>query len=580
MAQRFVSPLILLATAFSCIQVASSFSPLRGYVQQSRTRAVLPHSPLLRHGSHRVAVRPSGGEARMLTRLRMQGEGRSVGIDLGTTNSAVSAVVDGRPVIIPNKFGKPTTPSVVAFRSKGSGSDEVDILVGAEALQVGEGENFKLFSSIKRIIGRSKKDALTAAADPAVADTFIEAEDGSVLLPCAVLGRNIDPAEFFMPVLGEKVTRAVITVPAYFNDRQREATEAAGLLAGLEKVKILREPEAAALAYGLEKREDELILVFDLGGGTFDVSVLEVGGGIIEVIWTGGDSFLGGDDFDKEIASSVLKAFSEQCEEEGTQCPSLDVVKKDDKTKLSTARVSTVEISDFIEGKDLKVNITSKMIESMCKPLFDRLAVPVRQVALMSGIELQGELMDWNNAAKDVTETVTAQVGSDPLDYKALKKQQSQDRKNAKLIKKQKAEVQKVQKRVGGIRLRKFPAGRRLSEVILVGGGTKMPSVTNLIRTMTGLTAKKTIDPDEAVSLGAAIQAGMMDGLIQGFEVLSPLQAALLRGFARKRMQEEQGTYKPLTGDPEDPPEDEDWEDDEWLEDEEIADFDETEDQA
>jgi len=534
----------------------------------------------------------------MLTRLRMQGEGRSVGIDLGTTNSAVSAVVDGRPVIIPNKFGKPTTPSVVAFRSKGSGSDEVDILVGAEALQVGEGENFKLFSSIKRIIGRSKKDALTAAADPAVADTFIEAEDGSVLLPCAVLGRNIDPAEISSCILrrllddaqdflGEKVTRAVITVPAYFNDRQREATEAAGLLAGLEKVKILREPEAAALAYGLEKREDELILVFDLGGGTFDVSVLEVGGGIIEVIWTGGDSFLGGDDFDKEIASSVLKAFSEQCEEEGTQCPSLDVVKKDDKrmrkllmscreakTKLSTARVSTVEISDFIEGKDLKVNITSKMIESMCKPLFDRLAVPVRQVALMSGIELQGELMDWNNAAKD------AQVGSDPLDYKALKKQQSQDRKNAKLIKKQKAEVQKVQKRVGGIRLRKFPAGRRLSEVILVGGGTKMPSVTNLIRTMTGLTAKKTIDPDEAVSLGAAIQAGMMDGLIQGFEVLSPLQAALLRGFARKRMQEEQGTYKPLTGDPEDPPEDEDWEDDEWLEDEEIADFDETEDQA
>jgi hypothetical protein len=195
--------------------------------------------------------------------------GRSVGIDLGTTNSAVAAVVDGSPKILANRAGHSTTPSVVAFAGD-------KILVGAEAVEQADSNPANTFSSVKRIIGRKLKEANKAVADPSLLKRIIESPDGQVALQCEALGRGLLPEEVSTHVikrlledaeaaLGEKVTRAVITVPAYFTDAQREATEAAGLLAGLEKVKLLREPEAAALAYGLEKLDDELILVFDLG---------------------------------------------------------------------------------------------------------------------------------------------------------------------------------------------------------------------------------------------------------------------------------------------------------------------------
>jgi molecular chaperone DnaK len=252
-----------------------------------------------------------GGDARgAAEEAPVKLEGKSVGIDLGTSNSAVAAIIDGKPAIIPNSLGKRTTPSVVALVPREGGSEEdFDIIVGEAALAMDGQKN--VFSSVKRVIGRSFDEArkiATGSLHRALFDEFGE----DLQLRAPILKGTVKPEEVSSHVvkqlisdaerhLGEKVTRAVITVPAYFTDKQREATEAAGMLAGLEKVKLLREPEAAALAYGLDKLEDELILVFDLGGGTLDVSVLEVGGGIIEVIWTGGDNQLGGDDFDKEV---------------------------------------------------------------------------------------------------------------------------------------------------------------------------------------------------------------------------------------------------------------------------------------
>jgi len=532
--------------------------------------------------------------------LRMSGDatpavlgGRSVGIDLGTTNSAVAAVVDGRPKILVNIAGESTTPSVVAFTGD-------KILVGAEAVEQANQNPANTFSSVKRVIGRKHKEAGKAVADPSLLSRLVDGPDGQVALKCKELARDLLPQEVSTHVirrllddaereLGEKVTRAVITVPAYFNDAQREATEAAGLLAGLEKVKLLREPEAAAMAYGLEKLEDELILVFDLGGGTLDVSVLEVGAGIIEVIWTGGDAFLGGDDFDKAIADGVAS--------KGAVFSRLKGNDDDMRRLLADARQAKVRLSSAksvaiaIPGTDNSVDVTARQMEDWCRSLIQRLALPVRQVALMAGIGLDGELMgEISRAPPDDVGDTGAKT-----DYSALKKQQQAGRKNSKARNQKKLVLKEVQKQVpqgrggagGGGKLRAFPAGTQLSEVVLVGGATRMPAVIRTVQTLTGIAPRKTIDPDEAVALGAAIQAGVMDGTITGVEVLSPLQAALLRGFARKKLQEEEGTYSPLMGDPEEDEaddgewsedeegeegEDEEWDDDEeWMETADIA---------
>lgn len=500
-------------------------------------------------------------------------------------------------------MGASTTPSVVAFqRTEGGTDDDARILVGEEAIEQAGSNAQNTFASVKRLIGRSRKEALTAMADESQKALLDTAQLGSAELQCEALGRSLKPEEISCHVIrnlvqdaerhlgGEKVTRAVITVPAYFTDRQRQATEAAGLLAGLERVKLLREPEAAALAYGLDKLDDELILVFDLGGGTFDVSVLEVGGGIIEVLWTGGDSFLGGDDFDKALAAAILSDFVKEGEAVGVADSTLQALKSDRhvvsrllsqaraaKQQLSSRRTATVFVSDVLPGLDLNVTVTQKQVESACMDLLRRLAVPVRQVAIMAGIHLDGD----DTAADSLFLKDSSAGGGDLQDMsaselKALKARQSAGRKKARDKGKVKAEVHRVQKSIGNQKLRPFPGGRRLTEVVLVGGGTRLAAIPRLIRALTGIEPRRTIDPDEAVALGAAIQAGIMDGAIQGLEVLSPLQAALLRGFARKKLAEEQGTYSPLMGDPDASDDESDadvWSDDDdedWFDEEDL----------
>jgi len=303
-------------------------------------------------------------------------------------------------------MGASTTPSVVSFeRVEGGAEGEVRIEVGHAACEQAERNPNNTFASVKRLIGRARKEASGAVADASLLNLLVEGGDGSLHLECEALGRSLPPEEISCHIIrtlledverelgGEKVTRAVITVPAYFTDQQRRATEAAGLLAGLERVKLLREPEAAALAYGLDKLDDELILVFDLGGGTFDVSVLEVGGGIIEVLWTGGDAFLGGDDFDKSLAHSLLKDFLSSSSVSSVSDEDLKRIQlnkelkrqllkqaRSAKIRLSSARSANVLLQHVLPGLDLNTTLTQKQFEQICSKLLDQLAVPVRQV--------------------------------------------------------------------------------------------------------------------------------------------------------------------------------------------------------
>ena len=355
-----------------------------------------------------------------------------------------------------NKMGISTTPSVVSFeRVEGGEEGEVTIKVGEEAREQAVKNPTNTYASVKRLIGRSCKEASGAVADTSQLKLLVESGKGDAHLDCEALGRGLAPEEISCHVIrtllqdverelgGEKVTRAVITVPAYFNDKQRRATEAAGLLAGLERVKLLREPEAAALAYGLDKLEDELILVFDLGGGTFDVSVLEVGGGIIEVLWTGGDAFLGGDDFDLALASWLVEEVidSASSDSRDISADALKGIKRNKevmsrvlaearkaKVRLSSARSARVVVADVLPGLDLNISVTQRQLEQRCAKLLQLLAQPIRQVALMAGIELQGDDTALEQLATGTSPAVTdaqmrASQGGElsDLDLKALK---------------------------------------------------------------------------------------------------------------------------------------------------------------
>ena len=235
-----------------------------------------------------------------------------VGIDLGTTNSCVAVLEGGQPTVIANAEGQRTTPSVVAYTKNG------DKLVGQIAKRQGVMNPRDTFYSVKRFVGRRYDEVGNETKE--VAYEVVRDSNGSVKIKCPVLNKQFAPEEISAQVLrkladdassylGEKVTQAVITVPAYFNDSQRQATKDAGKIAGLEVLRIINEPTAAALAYGLDKKSQETILVFDLGGGTFDVSILEVGDGVFEVKATAGDTHLGGDDFDKKIVDWLANEF-------------------------------------------------------------------------------------------------------------------------------------------------------------------------------------------------------------------------------------------------------------------------------
>jgi molecular chaperone DnaK (HSP70) len=371
-----------------------------------------------------------------------------------------------------------------------------------------------------------------------------------------------------------KVDKAVITVPAYFSRAQRDATERAGNLAGLQKVKLLKEPEAAALAYGLNMQKPQLVLVFDLGGGTLDVSVLEVGNGFVEVIATTGDSYLGGDDFDGVIVSWLLKQYAAQegvtpavlaqVREDATAMARLRHAAQEGKRVLSSKPEVSMQVPHLhaASGLDLKpVVLTRRGFESLSRDLLLRMLQPLREVAVMAGVNLPGESGQVGLAAEHYEEEDNSGAPSTSyrgereegareespdllLSAAALRKEQvsgiAAARQRQKVMGSTQKELHRLQRSGegapsasggGGGRLELFPAGRALDTVVLVGGATRMPCVRDAVRVMTGLTPlpHSAVHPDEAVCLGAGTLAGMLDGVIPDMQVVSHWQSAMLR---------------------------------------------------
>jgi molecular chaperone DnaK len=385
--------------------------------------------------------------------------GKVVGIDLGTTNSCVAVMEGGKPTVIANAEGFRTTPSVVAFAKNG------DRLVGQIAKRQAVMNPENTFYSVKRFIGRRYDEVTTEATEVSYK---VLSSGGNVKLDSPGAGKQFAPEEISAQVLrklvedaskylGETVTQAVITVPAYFNDSQRQATKDAGKIAGIEVLRIINEPTAASLAYGFDKKSNETILVFDLGGGTFDVSVLEVGDGVFEVLATSGDTHLGGDDFDKKIVDFLAEQFKK---DEGID------LRKDrqalqrlteaaEKAKIELSSVTQAEINlPFITAtqdgpKHLDMTLTRAKFEELCSDLIDRCRIPVE------------------NALRD-----------------------------AKLTK------------------------NDIDEVVLVGGSIRIPAVQDLVKRVLGKDPNQSVNPDEVVAVGAAIQAGVLAGDVTGILLL------------------------------------------------------------
>ena len=383
-----------------------------------------------------------------------------VGIDLGTTNSVVAVMEGGQPVVIANAEGFRTTPSVVAY-TKNS-----DRLVGQIAKRQAVINPDNTFYSVKRFIGR-KYDEVTGEAKQ-VPYKVQRDGNGNVKIDCPVLGKQFAPEEISAQVLrkladdaskylGEPVTQAVITVPAYFNDSQRQATKDAGKIAGLEVLRIINEPTAASLAYGLDKKANETILVFDLGGGTFDVSILEVGDGVFEVLATSGDTHLGGDDFDKKIVDWMAQDFlgKEGIDLRKDKQALQRLTEAAEKAKIELSSVSQTDINlPFITAtqdgpKHLEMTLTRAKFEELCADLFDRCKVPVEQAL-----------------------------------------------RDAKLDK------------------------SKIDEVVMVGGSTRIPAVQQLVRQLLGKEPNQSVNPDEVVAVGAAVQAGVLSGEVKDILLL------------------------------------------------------------
>jgi len=374
-----------------------------------------------------------------------------VGIDLGTTNSVVAVMEGGQPVVIANAEGARTTPSVVAYAKNG------DRLVGQIAKRQAVMNPENTFYSVKRFIGRKADEVNQESKQVA----YKVVQDGSsVKLACPAEKKQFAPEEISAQVLrklvddaskylGEKVTKAVVTVPAYFNDSQRQATKDAGKIAGIDVVRIVNEPTAAALAYGLDKKENETILVFDLGGGTFDVSILEVGDGVVEVKSTSGDTHLGGDDFDRTIVDWIAAEFRKQegmdLRKDKQALQRLTEAAEKAKIELSGSTQATINlpfITATADGpKHLDLTLTRSQFEQMSADLLDRCRIPVEQA-----------LRDAKLTANDI------------------------------------------------------------DEVVLVGGSTRIPAVQALVKKITGKEPNMTVNPDEVVAVGAAVQAGVLSG--------------------------------------------------------------------
>ncbi len=377
--------------------------------------------------------------------------GKIIGIDLGTTNSAVAYMLAGKPEVIANAEGNRTTPSVVAINKKG------DRLVGqvAQRQRVTNAEN--TIYGVKRLIGRKFSDDEVKKDIDIMPFKIVKKGDGVAVamgdkeytpeeVSAMILSKIKADAEAF---LGEPVTEAVITVPAYFDDSQRQATKDAGKIAGLEVKRIINEPTAAALAYGLESKKDEKIAVFDLGGGTFDVSILELGDGVFEVRSTNGDTHLGGEDFDNRIVNHFLDVFKN---EEGIDLKNdkaaMQRLKDEaEKAKKELSSTSEYEVNlPFITAdadgpKHFEYKLTRAKLEELVKDLIDRLAEPVEKA-----------LKDADMKASDI------------------------------------------------------------NEIVLVGGMTRMPAVVEKVKSIFGKDPLKGVNPDEVVAVGAAIQGGVLQG--------------------------------------------------------------------
>jgi molecular chaperone DnaK len=378
-----------------------------------------------------------------------------VGIDLGTTNSVVAAIEGGQPSVIINAEGLRTTPSIVAYTKK------QELLVGQIAKRQAVINPENTFFSVKRFIG-SKESEISEEAKKLPYKVTKDSND-NIKIKCPALGKEFSPEEISAQVLrklindatsylGQEVTQAVITVPAYFNDSQRQATMDAGKIAGVEVLRIINEPTAASLAYGLDKKQNETILVFDLGGGTFDVSILEVGDGIFEVLATSGDTNLGGDDFDKVLVKWLIDDFKQK---EGIDLTDdiqalqrLTEAAEKAKMELSTVEKTTIHLpfitADKTGPKHIEKELTREVFEKLCENLINRCRIPVEKAL--------------NDARLD------------------------------------KADI---------------------NEVVLVGGSTRIPAIQRLVESLTNKKPNQSVNPDEVVAIGAAIQAGILAGEIK-----------------------------------------------------------------
>lgn len=361
---------------------------------------------------------------------------KTIGIDLGTTNSVVAVMEGGKPTVIANAEGSRTTPSIVGFSKTG------EKLVGQLAKRQAILNPDKTIASIKRHMGEDYK-------------VNIDGKDYTPQEISAMILRKL--ADDASAYLGEKVTSAVITVPAYFNDAQRQATKDAGKIAGLDVLRIVNEPTAAALAYGLEKEKSEKVLVFDLGGGTFDVSILEIGDGVHEVLSTSGDTHLGGDDFDQKVMDWITEEFKKQegIDLKGDKQAMQRVKEAAEKAKIELSSVMETSINlPFITAdangpKHLELNLTRAKFEDLCRDLLNRCKTPVE------------------NALND------AGVSKEQID-----------------------------------------------EVVLVGGSTRIPAVQQLVKEYTGKEPNQSVNPDEVVAVGAAVQAGVLAGEVKDIVLL------------------------------------------------------------
>ena len=377
---------------------------------------------------------------------------RAVGIDLGTTNSCVAVMEGGKPTVIENAEGARTTPSMVAFR------DDGEVLVGAAAKRQAVTNPENTLFAIKRLIGRRYDDPIVQKDKAMVAYKIVAGPNGDAWVEVA--GKAYSPSEVSAHILrkmketaekhlGETVTEAVITVPAYFNDAQRQATKDAGRIAGLEVLLIINEPTAAALAYGLDKTKAGRIAVYDLGGGTFDISILELGDGVFEVKSTNGDTFLGGEDFDKRVIEYLADEFKRDqgidLRNDKLALQRLKEAAEKAKIELSSAVQTDVNLpfitADQNGPKHLNIKLSRAKLEALVEDLIDKTVEPCRA------------------ALKD------AGVTPDQID-----------------------------------------------EVILVGGMTRMPKVVEAVKQLFGKEPHKGVNPDEVVALGAAVQAGVLKG--------------------------------------------------------------------